>query len=46
MPQESFEKLFPKLKPYIQKNKRFKDLISMDKQVATALYYLADEGRM
>ena len=46
MPEESFEKLFPKLRPYIQKNKGFRDPISAEKQVAAALYYPADEGRM
>ena len=46
MPEESFEKLFPKLRPYIQKNKGFRDSISAEKQVAAALYYPADEGRM
>ena len=31
MPQESFEKLCNTRRPYIQKNKRFRDLISMEK---------------
>ena len=45
--QESFEKLCTELRPYIQKNKtRFRDPISVEKQVATTLYYLADEDRM
>ena len=46
MPQESFEKLCNKLKPYIQKNKGLQDPISVEKQVAATLYYLADEGRV
>ena len=46
MPRESFEKLCPKLRRYIQKSKGFRDPISVEKQVAAALYYLADEGRM
>ena len=46
MPQENFEKLCTKERPYIQKNKRFRDPISVEKQVATGLYYLPDEGRM
>ena len=45
--QESFEKLCTELRPYIQKNKtRFHDPISVEKQVAATLYYLADEDRM
>ena len=45
--QESFEKLCTKLRPHIQKNKtRFADPILVEKQVAAASYYLADEGRM
>ena len=47
MSQESFEKLCIELRPYIQKNKiRFRDPISVEKQVAATLHYLADEGRM
>ena len=46
MPQEIFEKLCIKLRPSIQKNKGFRDPVSVEKQVAAALYYLADEGRM
>ena len=46
MPQESFEKLFTMLRPCIQKYKRFRDPISVEKQVVAVLYYLADEGRM
>ena len=46
MSQESFEKLWTELRPYIQKNKtRFRDPISVEKQVAATLYYLADEVR-
>ena len=44
MPQGSFEKLCTKLKPY--KKKGFRDPISVEKQVATTLYYLADKGKM
>ena len=45
--QESFEKLCTELRPYSQKNKtRFWDPISVEKQVAATLYYLADEGRL
>ena len=46
MLQESFEKLCTKLRPYIQKNKGFQDPISVEKQVAAALYYCANEGRI
>ena len=47
MSQESFELLCTELRPYIQKNKtRFQDPISVEKQVAATLYYLADESRM
>ena len=46
MPQEIFWKLCIKMRPYIQKNKGFRDAVSLEKQVAAALYYLADEGRM
>ena len=46
MPQEMFEKLCIKLRPSIQENKRFRDRVSLEKQVAAALYYLADEGRV
>ena len=46
MPQDSFEELCIKLKPYIQKKKGFRDPISVAKQVATTLYYLADKGKM
>ena len=46
MSQESFEKLCTVLRPYIQKNKtRFRDPISVEKQVAATLYYLVDEGK-
>ena len=44
--QESFEKLYTKLRPYILKNKGFRDPISVAKQLTAALYYLADEDRM
>ena len=46
MPQEIFEKLCISLRTSIQKNKGFRDPVSVEKQVAAALYYLADEGRM
>ena len=47
MSQESFGKLCTELRPYILKNKtRFRDRISVEKQVAATLYYLADESRM
>ena len=46
MPPESLEKLCPKLRPYIQKNKDFEIQFSLENQVAAALYYLADEGKM
>ena len=46
MPQEIFEKLCIKLRPSTQTNKGFRDPVSVEKQVAAALYYLADEGRM
>ena len=46
MPQEIFEKLCIKLRPSIQKNKGFRDPVSVEKQVVAALYYLADEGRI
>ena len=46
MPQEIFEKLCIKLRPSIQKNKGFRDRVSVEKQVAAALYYLAYEGRV
>ena len=46
MPQEIFEKLCIKLRPSIQKNKGFRDPVSVEKKVAAALYCLADEGRM
>ena len=45
IPQENFEKLCTKRRPYIQKNKGFQDPISVEKQVAAA-YYLADGCRM
>ena len=40
------EKLCIKLRPSIQENKGFRDPVSAEKQVASALYCLADEGRM
>ena len=46
MLQQMFEKLCIKLRPSIQENKRFRDRVSLEKQVAAALYYLADEGRV
>ena len=46
MPQEIFQKLCIKLRPSIQKNIGFRDPASVEKQVAAALYYLADKGRM
>ena len=46
IPQKSFEKLRMKLRPYIQKNKGFRNPIYVEKQLATALYCLADEGRI
>ena len=42
IPQEIFEKLCTMLRPSIQKNKGFRDPVSLKKQVAAALYYLAD----
>ena len=47
MSQLSFEKLYTELRPYIQKSKtRFRDPISVEKQVAAILYYFAYKGRM
>ena len=46
MPQEIFEKLYIKVRPSIQKNKGFRDSVSVKKQVAGGLYYLVDQGRM
>ena len=46
MPQEILEKLCTKLRTYIQENKGFRDPISVEKQVAAALCYLADESKM
>ena len=46
MPQEIFVKLCATLRPFNQKNKGFRDPLSMKKQVAAALHYLSDEGRM
>ena len=46
MSQESFEKLLGKLRPYIQKDStRFRDPVSVKKQVALNLHCSADEGR-
>ena len=39
-----FQKLCNELRPYLQKNPtRFRNSIFIEKQVATTLYYLADE---
>ena len=47
MSDESFEKLCGALRPDMQKNfTRFSDPVSVEKQVAATLYYLAEEGRM
>ena len=47
MSQETFEKYCGELQPYIQKiSTRFRDPVSVEKQVTATLYYLADEGRM
>ena len=46
MPREGFEELCTKLRPHIQKNKRFRDPISVEKQVAATLCYLAHKGSM
>ena len=44
MPQEIFEKLCIKLRPSIQKNKGFRDPVSVEKQVAAGLYYLVERS--
>ena len=46
MPGEIFEKLCIKVRPTIQKNKGFRDSVSVNKQVAAGLYDLEDDGRM
>ena len=46
IPQKRFEKLRMKLRPYIQKNRGFRNPIYVEKQMATALYCLANEGRI
>ena len=46
MPQERFEKLFTDLRPYIQNSNGFRDPVSVEKQVAATLCYLADEGTL
>ena len=47
MSERSFYILCEELRPYIQKQTtRFRKLISVEKQVASTLYYLSDEGRL
>ena len=47
MSQKSFHKLCTELRPYLEKQStRFRDPVSVEKQVASTLYYLADEGRL
>ena len=47
MSERSFYILCEKLRPYIQKQTtRFSKLISVEKQVASTLYYVSDEGRL
>ena len=46
MSERSFYILCEKLQPYIQKQTTlFRKPISVEKQVASTLYYLSDEGR-
>ena len=46
MSEELLYKLCDKLCIYLEKKKQFCDPISIEKQVACTLYYLADEGRL
>ena len=47
MSKESLYKLCDELRIYLEKqNKQFCDAISVEKQVACTLHYLADEGRL
>ena len=47
MSKESLYKLCDELRIYLEKQKtQFRDPISVEKQVACTLYYLADEGRL
>ena len=47
MSKESLYKLCDELRIYLEKQKtQFRDPISVKKQVACTLYYLADEGRL
>ena len=47
MSERSFYILCEELRPYIQKETtRFRKPISVEKQVASTLYYLSDEGRL
>ena len=47
MPKESVYKLRDELRIYLEKQKtQFGDPITVEKQVACTLYYLADEGRL
>ena len=47
MSKESLYKLCDELRIYLKKQKtQFRDPISIEKQVACTLYYLADEGRL
>ena len=47
MPKESVYKLRDELRIYLEKQKtQFRDSITVEKQVACTLYYLADEGRL
>ena len=47
MTKESFFALCDELRPFIMKNTtQFRKPVSVEKQVAVTLYYLADEGRM
>ena len=47
MSERSFYILCEELRPYIQKETtRFRKPVSVEKQVASTLYYLSDEGRL
>ena len=47
MPKESVYKLRDELRIYLEKQKtQFRDPITVEKQVACTLYYLANEGRL
>ena len=47
MSKELLYKLCNELRIYLEKQKtQFRDLISVEKQVACTFYYLADEGRL